>query len=230
MAKINPEERKPLPPYIPFKTLTGFIQKLKDTTVPLRVDSSLMRSYSGSVARQLVAAMKWLGLIDDNGYTKDALTKLVGTYGTDGWGDELGQVIAGTYGEVIGDLDLDKATSAMLAEKFRGVGAEGQVLQKCVTFYLAAMRNAGWAISPHLVERAPRQRGDKRRHARRPDDAGEDGDPRTDNVPTAGMVRFSLPIPNKAAATIILPGDLTADDWEMASHMVSAYISRREKK
>jgi hypothetical protein len=44
------------------------------------------------------------------------------------------------------------------------------------------------------------------------------------------MVRFSFPIPDKSAATIILPGDLSADDWAMVSSMVTAYISRREKK
>jgi hypothetical protein len=228
MAK-NSEERRPLPPYIPFKTLTGFIQKLKDTTVPPRVDSSLMRSYSGSVARQLMAAMKWLSLVDDNGYAKEMLTRLVASYGTDGWHDEFGQVISDAYSSVIGDLDLDKTTSAMLAEKFRAIGAEGQVLQKCITFYLAAMRNAGWQVSPHLTEKGPRQRGERRRRSKHQEN-GIEGDTRPEALATSGMVRFSFPIPDKAAATMMLPGDLTAEDWEMVSSMVGAYISRRQKR
>ena len=110
-----------------------------------------------------MAATKWLSLVDDNGYTKEMLTRLVASYGTDGWHDEFGVVISDAYSSVIGDLDLDKTTSAMLAEKFRAFGAEGQVLQKCITFYLAAMRNVGWQISPHLSEKALRQRGERRR-------------------------------------------------------------------
>lgn len=227
MAK-NSEDRRPLPPYIPFKTLTGFIQKLKDTAVPPRVDSSLMRSYSGSVARQLVAAMKWLSLVDDNGYTKEMLTRLVASYGTDGWHDEFGVVISDAYSSVIGDLDLDKTTSAMLAEKFRAFGAEGQVLQKCITFYLAAMRNVGWQISPHLSEKALRQRGERRR-SKQPEH-GVEGETRPEAPPVSGMVRFSFPIPDKATATMTLPGDLTSEDWEMVSSMVGAYISRRQKR
>jgi hypothetical protein len=123
-------------------------------------------------------------------------------------------------------LDIDKATPSMLAEKFRAVGAEGQVLQKCLTFYISAMRNAGWQVSPHLIEKAPRQKRDRNRPPRQ----NHESEPRGDGAPAPGIVRFSFPIPDKAAATIILPAELTADDWEMVNNMVSAYISRREKR
>jgi hypothetical protein len=180
--------------------------------------------------------MKWLNLIDDNGYTRDSLRKLVDTHGTDAWGDVFGDVISEAYCDVIGDLDLDNATSKMLAEKFQALGADGQVLQKCITFYLAALRNAGLKVSPHLTEKPPRQRGEKRGRSMRRAGNGQGGSgddsqaTRTESSTPQGMVRFSFPIPDKSAATIILPGDLSADDWAMVSSMVTAYISRREKK
>src|SRR5437868_3491157 len=71
------DERQALPPYIPLKTFLGFIQKLKDTVIPERVDGTLLRSYSGSVGRQLVAALKFVSLIDGNNYATENLKKAV---------------------------------------------------------------------------------------------------------------------------------------------------------
>ena len=229
MAK-NETDRKPLPPYIPFKTLLGFVQKLKDTIVPPRVDSTMLRSYSGSVARQLVAAMKWLQLLDDNGHTNEKLRQIVAAYGTDTWSDVFGDAIFDAYREMLGDLDLDHATTGMLADKFRAVGADGQVLQKCMTFFLAALRNAGVKVSPLLSEKAPRQRRVEKKT--RPDKGGENADELAASAgapPPSGMVKFSFPIPDKSSATIILPADVSAEDWDMVSSMVGAYIARSKK-
>ncbi len=90
------------------------------------------------------------------------------------------------------------------------------------------MRNAGWSISPLLAEKAPRQKSGKQR-SRQSKNGESDTVSRTDSITVPGMARFSFPIPENTA-TIILPGDLTADDWEMVNSMVTAYISRKEKK
>ena len=63
----NDDARKPLPPYISFKTFTGFMQKLKETTVPERIDGSVLKNYAGSTAAQLTAALRSLRLIEENG-------------------------------------------------------------------------------------------------------------------------------------------------------------------
>jgi hypothetical protein len=225
------DERQPLPPYVPFKTFQGFIQKLKDTVIPERVDSTLLRSYSGSVGRQITAALKFLGMVDGNNYTTEKLTNCVTAYGTTEWKEQFTDVFTEAYSELIGDLNTDVATYGQLADRFKAWGAEGQVLQKCITFYLAATRSLGWTISPHITsrERPKNERSGRTRTKKKEESGNNDA---SDEILPAGIgsVRFSFPIPSKTTASLILPSDLVTDDWEMIDSMVRAYISRREKK
>jgi hypothetical protein len=226
----EPEAERALPPYIPFKTVTNFLQKLKDTVIPPRIDSSLLRSYPGSVARQLKASLKYMGLIDDAGNTTEGLTNLVQAYGTPQWKDELRDFIPIVYLPVIGDLDTDKATLGQLHQKFRDQGvADGQMLQKCVTFYLSALREAGLTVSPHFTERAPR-RADRKPRSKKPESNPNGGDEEeVETPPQSNTIKFSFPVPDKPSATIILPADLATDDWAMIDSMIRAYVQRREK-
>lgn len=221
-----------LPPYIPFKTLANFLQKLKDTTVPPRIDSSLLRSYPGSVARHLKAALKYMGLIDETGNTTNVLPVLVKAYGTPEWKDALRDFIPDVYSNVIGDLDIDTATLGQLQQRFREQGAaEGQMLQKCITFYLSALREASLTFSPHFTERAPRKTERKQRAKKNAADETPAGESQHGSTPqsTSGTVKFSFPIPDKPAATIFLPAELVLEDWEMIDSMIRAYVQRRTK-
>ncbi len=222
--------REPLPPYISFKTFLGFIQKLKETAVPERIDVSLLRTYSGSVGRQLIAALRYLGLIEEGGRTTEKMVPLVKAYDTSEWQEALSNVIFDAYGELTGDLNLDVATPAQLEEKFRLRGAEGEVLQKCFTFYVTAVRHAGVTLSPHIVNR-PRARAERGRSRSRrlPESAAENGAVAEVPSPQAGTVRFAFPIPAKVPATILVPADLESEDWEMIDSMIRAYIERRRK-
>src|SRR5258706_1259760 len=111
------EERQPLPPYIPFKTFQGFIQKLKDTVIPERIDTRLLRSYSVSMGRQITAALKFLQMIDGNNFTTEKLKAAVKVYGTPQWGEDFGQIVTEAYMELIGDLNLDVATYGQFADR-----------------------------------------------------------------------------------------------------------------
>ncbi len=224
----NVEKRLPLPPYISFKTFQGFIEKLKGTAVPERVDNSLLKTYSGSVGRQLVAALKFLKLLDDNGYTTDSLRSVVKSFGSPEWSDNFGDVVSAAYADVIGDLNLDAATFGQLAERFKTRGAEGLVLQRCISFYISATNSAGWTISPHI---ASRERNRPERASRkRPKRSLMKDDELTppDEIQQRGSVRFAFPIPGKSTANIILPADLSNEDWQMIDTMIRAYISRKQ--
>lgn len=54
--------------------------------------------------------------------------------------------------------------------------------------------------------------------------SGDGGEP-----PMTGRLRFEVPIPGKPSATVIVPDDLDADDWEMLSSMMTTYINRWKK-
>ncbi len=232
MAAKDNGERVPLPPYISYKTFFGFIQKLKQTAIPERIDASLLRSYSGSVARQIMAALRYLGLIDEAGQTTDRLRALVKTFGTGEWQEQLTGMVSDAYQDVINNLKLDTATPGQLAERFKARGAEGGVQQKCIAFFIAAATNAGMKLSPHIVNR-PRAKADRSRPKKRApmgDDTGDAGfsEGGTSISPT-GTVRFTLPIPGKPSVALVLPADLELDDWTMVDSMVKAYVQRRSK-
>jgi hypothetical protein len=222
------ENRGPLPPYIPFKTFLTFIQKLKSTAVPERIDLSVLRTYSGSTARQLIAALKFLGLIEDAGTTNEQLTKLVNAYDSPGWKDELSDLIFTKYSDIIGNLNIDIATPAQVDEKFKAKGADGQVLQKCVGFYVAALVNAGVSFSPYIMNR-PRAKADRGRVKIKRRENGNGMQDPGEEPPSSGMVRFAFPIPGKQSANIYVPAEITEDDWNMIDAMVAAYIQRKEK-
>lgn len=228
MAKRD-DDRLPLPPYISFKTFLGLMQKLKETAIPERIDHSILNTYSGSAARQIIAALKYLRLIEETGRTTDKLRQLVETYDTPQWKGNLTNAIFDAYRDLIGDLNLGVATPAQLEEKFKSRGAEGQVLQRCVAFFIAALTNAGVTFSPHISmkPRARSDRGRGRYKRLRPENSGEEV--ADEPLIQTGTVRFCFPIPDKPAATLHLPSDLTTEDWEMVESMIRAFIQRKEK-
>jgi hypothetical protein len=228
-----------LPPYISFRTLTGFAQKLKETTVPGRIDSSVLRSYAGSVARQLVLTLKWLQLIDGNGATNDRLKKLVAVFGTPEWKKVLWDLIHEVYQPVIGNLDLETGTHQQLLEAFRKVGADGVVLERAVAFFLAALKETGRTVSPHFNDRPRRPRAPNGRKKQKPKKDDDDLDLEEEDEEGGGdqegstkpsrRAKFEINVPGKRHATIVLPADVSSDDWTMIDIMMKAYVARLEQ-
>lgn len=232
MASKENDRKTPLPPYIPWRTFENFIQRLHDTIVPEIVDSSMLRSYSGSVARQVVAALKFLRLITSSGHTTDALNRLAKSYGTAEWQAHLTDAIFAAYNDLIGDLNLDTATHGQLENKFKLWGADGQVLAKCVNFYMAALRATGTTFSP-LIGMSQRNKSDAPRKPRAKPAASTKQNSPEDGVPAvtpSGTVKFAFPVPGRQQnVTLFIPADITADDWQMVDAMVTAYINRMAK-
>src|SRR4030066_2088490 len=68
---------KPLPPYVSYRTFYNFIERLQQR-VPSRIDRSYWGDMlSGSTGIQLMAALRFLGLIDVNGKPTEQLKPLV---------------------------------------------------------------------------------------------------------------------------------------------------------
>ncbi|MFZ0912818.1 MAG: DUF5343 domain-containing protein [Candidatus Korobacteraceae bacterium] len=227
----KPENATPLPPYISYKTFTNFMDKMKNTTVPPRIDSSVLTNYAGSVARQLVLALKYMGLIQQSGATNDVLKKLVRAYGTEEWKDALGEAISDAFVPIIGDLDIDTATYSQLDERFRKAGTDGVVRDRAIGFYLSALTDAGLTFSPHFKKprrvAAPRKSKGLAKGVTKLADEIEGEDELAESG--VGAARFNFPIPGKGAATITLPADVATDDWLMIDSMIRAYIQRKDK-
>jgi hypothetical protein len=209
-------------------TLENFIGKLKATVVPPVIDSSLTQSMSGGMAGALMSALKFLGLIDPAGNVRESLKKLVAAYETDSWKSALGEVIDRAYAEIVGDLDVASATPTMLDDKFRkNSKASGQVLDKAVRFYLAALEKMDRPVSPHFKSRKVRANGPRKSPRSSTPKAITKPEPEEEEEEASdGMQRIKLPLPGKDDVTLIIPADFNDSDWKFLEPILKMYIDR----
>jgi hypothetical protein len=146
--------RKHLPPYVSYRTFYNFVDRLHQQGTPQRIDRSYWSGIlSGSTGPQLMAAMRFLNLVDANGKPTEHLKLLVPSEG-----DQRMQLIRGITAEAFSfvlrsNLDLSSATYAQLEECFANTfNLTDDVGRKCVKFFIAMASDAGMAISPHITK------------------------------------------------------------------------------
>lgn len=159
------ELNKRTPPYIPYRTFETFINGLADTSVPGKIDGSLLLNMSGSTRSGLMMALRYLGLVDENDNTKPALEKLAHAKGEERKTQLAAMMSA--YG-FLPNLDLKRATPAQLAEAIGKEGAGGGTREKAVAFFLRAAEAGGVEVSPHILKRKHAVNGGLRRIKRLP--------------------------------------------------------------
>ena len=145
------------PPYTSYRTFKAFIEDLHEHGVPSRIDRSVLTRFSGVVGTQLMHALRFLGLIDDDGCPAERLKALVKVHGTGGWSEKLLELLGHEYAPMFA-IDLETATPSHFNEAFRrAFPAADAVVQKCVTFFLYAANDAGVKISGRVLKgRKPR--------------------------------------------------------------------------
>lgn len=133
------------PPYISFRTLLNLIERMGDEGVPPRIDRSYLSGLSGGYQTQVMAALRWLGLIDSEGRVQDRLIELVEQPARRR--DLIGTLIADRYPHVVA-LGQVNATQGQLEDEFRKSNIGGATLRKAVSFYLHAADFGGIELSP----------------------------------------------------------------------------------
>jgi hypothetical protein len=150
---IKPKTEDSVPPYLPYKTLTNYLENLRESGIPDQIDRSIMRNLSGTTQNQLTACLKFLYLVDDNNQPTDKLTQLVHSEGADRQ-DILRNILTEAYPNILGDstngFRLQSATSSQFNDKFRDLGVKGDTVRKCQYFFLAAARDANIPISSYV--------------------------------------------------------------------------------
>ena len=153
------ETKVDAPPYVAFKTLTNFLDKLGQIGTPPRIDRSVWGdSLSGAYGAQLMAALRFLELIDENGYASGDLRTVAEN--AESRKTYLRERLLKLYepGLYDGGLDLGEVTPAQLEEAFRETyKLSGATLTKAISFLVHAAKAADLPISPY-VERKTRQR------------------------------------------------------------------------
>jgi hypothetical protein len=148
MADPGKSESKTVPPYVPFKTLKTFLESLR-VAIPSRIDRSVMASMSGATQSQLTSALRYLGLVSENGIPSERLTQLVHAEGAE-WQQKLRELLTDKYSFLFGDFDLTRATSRQFEEAFNATGTSAETAKKCMGFFLSAAKDADLKLSPHI--------------------------------------------------------------------------------
>lgn len=146
--------RKHLPPYVSYRTFYNFIERLQQH-MPSRIDRSYWGELlSGSNGTQLMAALRFLYLIDVNGKPMELLKRLVEARG-EARTRILHEIADDSYGFVLkSSLDLESATYAQLMEVFHNTfQLTDDVSRKCVKFFIALASDAGLKISPFITRK-----------------------------------------------------------------------------
>lgn len=245
-----PEVAGATPAYIPWKSFAGYLAALKTTTIPHTLDSTVRpKAMAGGLWRQLTSALQFLGFINTNKVTQEAFRRVVKAYGTLEWKRAVSEYILPAYTKIIGDTPIDTATSGQLEKRFREHGkVDGQMLEKCVRFYLHALKDAGVKYSDYLAMRrkkttSKRVGGNGKKHGKKDQPFKEDaiaGQPdnpgngiahreQIDDATSPGLIEQRLFFRGKPTGCIRVPKNLTEDDCkviELTLAVLKAYAAQ----
>jgi hypothetical protein len=219
------EEAKATPPYIPWKTFTNFIERLKSTAIPSQIDNSVMPNLAVQVRGQVRSALRFLSLTDKDDNTSSKFRSLVEAYNSDSWARSWKPIITESYSSVVGDLNLIDATPRQLENRFRdNGGVSGQMMDKCIRFYLSAAESAGAAISHHLTARQSKAATNVPK-TRKPKTTANVADETKDTENENASVRvLAFPVHGTSDVRIWLPTGLDVAHWTIIDAAVRGYI------
>ena len=164
--------KTPAPPYIPFKTLSNWLEKIEPKALPPQIDKSLLTTMAGGQRLPFMATLAWLGLVGETGNRLPTRQQIVVAKTADERKALLKAIIESRYPWVT-PLTAQNATLAQLEQSFSEKGPSGSTLRKCIVFYLQAAAYCGIPVSPHFkvrgyisrVGRASNRQGSTRQRA-----------------------------------------------------------------
>lgn len=153
------EKKAATPPYVAYKTLSNFLDRFKQG-LPGRIDRGLMGTMSGAAQSQVTTALRFLGMISENGIPNPIMKRYVS-------GEEeerkaaLKEMLEKSYPFIFRtDFDLSTATAQMLRENFtENTPATGETISRCIAFLKDAAADAGIQVSPFILQKSARGGG-----------------------------------------------------------------------
>ncbi len=169
------ESARAVIPYVPFKTFLTSIETF-ERGVPNQLDRSVWPSYSGAIQGQLLAAYRFLGLMDQEQVPTAALRELAASPERR---PALVRDLVERHYRALVALDLTRTSPRQLDEALRKYGLSGATHKKAVSFFLQAVQYGGMPISPLLKAKT---RTAAAGHRRAPEAAPAAGAPTTRTV------------------------------------------------
>ena len=232
MASVPDKSAPPI--YASSKTFYAFLNTIRDSKhVPDRIDRTLMAKASGSVANEIMAALKYLGLTNDKA-EPTALFEAFVMASDENRKAMLKEMLRRSYSFVFETpgFNLERATTQGLADLFRTKGVNGSTLVRAITFFLMAAKDAGVTVSPHVkAPQSPPRSSSPNPKKEKEAPAGLDvvkGDdkPKDDDKLPPGYQVFEIPIPTNRKVKITIPSDFEEADWVLLQTMFNAYVTR----
>jgi hypothetical protein len=224
----SPKNGKQLPPYAAYSSLSNLMKRLQKD-LPAHVTRSIVSGSNSAKATMMVSLLS-LGLINDENEPTDLLKRLVASEAD--YPVVLKDVIQRTYPWLFdGTIDLAKTTTEKVAEKMREIGTGGSTTSKCISFLLAAAKEAGLTVSPYLKPLAIAKPAKKKnaRMAAVPDEI-EQEDEEEDDAALAELQdkeRIVVSVHGMDDWIIHVPKDLTPAQWrhglKMAKFILDNY-------
>ncbi len=143
-------------PYAALTSFTNFINKLRETGIPGRIDPSVFGNVSGSHSYSIISTLKYLKLIDDAGKPSQEFIAFVKA--TDEQRGQMWQkLVKSGYPTLFAPgVDLTTMTAGQFDEHVRSeFGASGSTVDKIALFFIGAAKAAGIPLSAHLQARKP---------------------------------------------------------------------------
>lgn len=205
-------EKKLIPAYLGFASFVNFINGLRETGIPLKIDRSVLPKVSGSQFSSTMAALRFLRLVDEDDKPTKTMQELV--HAPDNSRKPLYEgILKEAYSFLFADPDfhLDKATGNQVAEKFRDQDVSGSTVAKSISFFLALAQAADIKVSSHV--KPPRvPRGQSKRAVKQPkrdkqiDVQQSLEEDETDDLPAkAGYMKIIVPLHGIGDGAIFFP-------------------------
>ena len=142
------------PPYVAYKTFTNFIKSLRESGIPDRIDRSVFPGMSGAAQSFLLASLRFLGLITNDGAPTAILKDLVENPQNETI--IFSKAVKEKYNFIFdGKFNVNSATGAQLTEKFKEQGLNGSTIVKALSFFTSLCEAAGIKTSPHIKGSRP---------------------------------------------------------------------------
>ncbi len=153
---MSETDKKQTPPYAAFSSFMNFINGLRDSAIPNRIDASVFGNASGSVTYSVLASLKHLNLIDEEGRPSERFKQFVNATDAERV-SLLADILKDGYPAIFSDkIDLASATSQQFDELIRDeYGVSGSTVDKIASFFIAASKMADMDLSPHILKRRP---------------------------------------------------------------------------
>ncbi len=144
------------PPYISPRSFYNLLDKLQLDTIPGRVDRSYLdKHFSGAASTQIMAALRFMNLIDSKNVPTHHLRLLVVAIDEERK-KRLRDLCTSCYSTIFTNsaIDLQTATYLQLEEAFQSqYGIDGDVRRKCIKFFTSLATDAGIPLSNHITDK-----------------------------------------------------------------------------